>query len=82
MIAFDTCLLVRFVTDDNQAQADLAESLMRNNTVFIPRTVLLESEWVLRSRYKKPREAILVPKLRLGMPSTTLCVVLLTDAQS
>jgi len=33
MIAFDTCLLVRFVTDDNQAQADLAESLMRDNTV-------------------------------------------------
>lgn len=58
MIAFDTCLLVRFVTDDNQAQADLAESLMRDNTVFIPRTVLLESEWVLRSRYQKPREAI------------------------
>ncbi len=58
MIAFDTCLVVRFVTDDNQTQADLAESLMRDNTVFIPRTVLLESEWVLRSRYQKPREAI------------------------
>ena len=46
MIAFDTCLLVRFLADDDQAQADLAESLLADNTVFIPRTVLLETEWV------------------------------------
>ncbi len=53
MIAFDTCLLVRFLADDDPKQADLAESLMRNNTIFLPNTVLLETEWVLRSRYKK-----------------------------
>jgi predicted nucleic-acid-binding protein len=59
MIAFDTCILVRFLADDDQAQADLAESLMTDNTVFIPRTVLLETEWVLRSRYRKKRKELL-----------------------
>ena len=32
---------------------------MRNNTVFLPHTVLLETEWVLRSRYNKKREELL-----------------------
>ena len=59
MIAFDTCILVRFLADDDQAQADLAEALMRENTVFLPRTVLLETEWVLRSRYKKKSDELL-----------------------
>lgn len=52
MIAFDTNLLVRLAVNDNQYQADLAEQLINNNEVFISRTVLLESEWVLRSVYK------------------------------
>lgn len=34
MIAFDTCLLVRFLADDDKAQADLAEELMRTHMVF------------------------------------------------
>ena len=59
MIAFDTCILVRFLADDDPAQADLAEALMRENTVFLPRTVLLETEWVLRSRYHKKRDELL-----------------------
>jgi predicted nucleic-acid-binding protein len=32
---------------------------MRDNTVFLPRTVLLETEWVLRFRYHKKREELL-----------------------
>jgi len=56
VIAFDTNLLVRFVVADDQAQADIAESLMMANTVFLSRTVLLETEWVLRSRYRIQRE--------------------------
>ena len=58
MIAFEPSVLVRFLADDNKAQADLAEQLMQSHTVFIPRTVVLESEWVLRSAYKKTREQI------------------------
>jgi len=58
VIAFDTCLLVRFIADDDKAQADLAEELMRTHTVFVPDSVLLETEWVLRSRYKKSSDKL------------------------
>lgn len=58
MIAFDTNVLVRFMTDDVPAQADIAEALMRQHTVFLSRTVLLESEWVLRSRYGQQPTAL------------------------
>lgn len=57
MIAFDTNLLVRLAVNDDQHQADIAEQLINNN-VFISRTVLLESEWVLRSVYKTSRNDI------------------------
>lgn len=52
MIAFDTNLLVRLATNDLPQQAEIAEKLLKSNQVFISRTVLLETEWVLRSRYK------------------------------
>ena len=55
MIAFETNLLVRFVADDNKQQADIAESLMRSEVVFLSRTVMLETEWVLRVHYRKSR---------------------------
>jgi predicted nucleic-acid-binding protein len=58
MIVFDTNLLVRIAVNDDQRQADIAEQLIDNYEVFIPRTVLLEAEWVLRSVYKKSRSDI------------------------
>ncbi len=58
MIAFDTNLLVRIAVNDDLKQAELAEQLLDSNEVFVPRTVLLESEWVLRSVYKKSRTEI------------------------
>ncbi len=58
MIAFDTNLLVSLLVDDTPEQADVAEALLAANTVFISRTVLLESEWVLRAGYRKTREQI------------------------
>ncbi len=58
MIAFDTNLLVRLLVDDAPDQADVAEALLAANTVFISRTVLLETEWVLRAGYRKTREQI------------------------
>ena len=53
MIALDTNMLVRALVSDNPAQVDVVRRLMAVNTVFISRTVLLETEWVLRVRYKK-----------------------------
>lgn len=59
MIAFDTNLLVRALVMDNPAQAAIARRLMAEDTVFLSRTVLLETEWVLRSRYGKSRSDLL-----------------------
>ena len=59
MIAFDTNMLVRAVVADHPEQVAVVRQLMAGNTVFISRTVLLESEWVLRSRYKKSRPELL-----------------------
>ena len=55
MIAFDTNLLVRALVADNPSQVAIARRLMAAEVVFISRTVLLETEWVLRARYKKTR---------------------------
>ena len=59
MIAFDTNMLVRAVVADHPEQVAVVRHLMAGNTVFISRTVLLEAEWVLRSRYKKTRVELL-----------------------
>jgi predicted nucleic-acid-binding protein len=59
MIAFDTNLLVRALVMDNPEQVAVARRLMAGDTVFISRTVLLETEWVLRSRYHKSRGELL-----------------------
>jgi predicted nucleic-acid-binding protein len=58
MIAFDTNLLVRAATNDDPPQVAVVRQLLALNAVFIPRTVLLETEWVLRSGYCKTREQI------------------------
>ena len=51
MRAVDTNLLVRALVCDDAAQSAAAESVLANEPVFIPVTVMLELEWVLRSRY-------------------------------
>lgn len=59
MIAFDTNMLVRILVMDHPEQVSIARQLMAQDTVFISRTVLLETEWVLRSRYHKSRNELL-----------------------
>lgn len=59
MTALDTNVLVRFFTRDSIALADLAARLIADRPVFIAVTVLLETEWVLRGRYRIDRRAIL-----------------------
>ena len=51
MIVFDTNLLVRLATNDVPADRQVVVALLEGNDVFISKTVLLETEWVLRSRY-------------------------------
>lgn len=60
MIAFDTNLLVRALVDDHPEQVAVVRQLIASDSIFISRTVLLETEWVLRARYKKNRDQLSV----------------------
>ena len=51
MIAVDTNLLVRLLTKDDLSQAKRAAKIMESDDIFIPKTVMLETEWVLRYAY-------------------------------
>lgn len=60
MIALDTNVLVRYFTGDEPVQARAALALMeREANLFVPKTVLLEAEWVLRGGYAQGRPEIL-----------------------
>ncbi|ABB31575.2 PilT protein domain protein [Geobacter metallireducens RCH3] len=71
MIAVDTNILVRYVTNDDPLQARRALAILaRQEDIFIPKTVLLETEWVLRAVYELPVESILKALLHiLGLPN-------------
>ena len=51
MIALDTNLIVRLLTNDDPHQAQKAARLIDRHRVYVPKTVLLETEWVLRYAY-------------------------------
>ena len=51
MIAVDTNVLVRLLTGDDRKQAAVARSLFAAGPIWIAKTVLLETGWVLRSLY-------------------------------
>ena len=57
MAALDTNILVRYLVEDDEAQLAAAYELIRTaiaagETLFVPITVTLELEWVLRSNFK------------------------------
>ena len=58
MKAIDTNVLVRFLVKDDVRQASRARKLIESNAIFIPKTVLLETEWVLRYTYEFERAAV------------------------
>ena len=70
MIAVDTNVVVRFLVKDDPDQAQRARALIEVETVFVPTSVLLEAEWVLRSAYRLQHQAV-VAGLRgfLRLPS-------------
>lgn len=51
MLAIDTNVVVRLLTGDDPDQAARARALLERAQVFVPLTVMLEAEWVLRSAY-------------------------------
>ena len=51
MVAVDTNIIVRFLTQDNEEQFKKCLNIFKNQDVFISDTVILETEWVLRYAY-------------------------------
>ena len=51
MLAIDTNIVVRYLTADHPEQSPKAKWLIDGEEVFVCTTVLLETEWVLRSVY-------------------------------
>lgn len=58
MRAVDTNLIVRVFAEDDPEQADIAERILAADSVFLPKTVMLEFEWVMRSVYRASTAAI------------------------
>ena len=54
MLAIDTNIVVRYLTGDHPEQSPKARALINSEDVFVCTTVLLETEWVLRSVYGLP----------------------------
>lgn len=54
MRAVDTNVLARYYLHDHPAQARIAARILAAGDVFVPRTVMLELEWVLRSVAGQP----------------------------
>jgi predicted nucleic-acid-binding protein len=64
MAAIDTNVLVRLLMQDDKAQLARAQRLVTQcleaeQELFVPVTVTLELEWVLRSRFGMGKEAVL-----------------------
>ena len=73
MIAIDTSILVRLVTRDDDAQAKRAAALFEREQIYVGKTVLLETEWVLRFSYELSRPVILnALKNSVGLPQVTV----------
>ena len=64
MLGIDTNVLVRFLVRDEDIQFEKARRLIKREVaagrrVFVSLLVLLETEWVLRSRYAEPKYRII-----------------------
>jgi len=73
MISVDTNLLVRLLTNDDPIQARRAVKILKSDDIYIPKTVILETEWVLRYAYEIVRSNIIngFQKL-LGLPNVSV----------
>ena len=56
--AIDTNIVVRIITNDDPEQVTRARAVLDKGEIFLPLTVCLESEWVLRTSYALSKEVI------------------------
>lgn len=57
-VSLDTNVLVRFLVRDDEHQAQLAKETIQSHQIWLSKTVLLETEWVLRFSYRFPYQKI------------------------
>jgi predicted nucleic-acid-binding protein len=70
MIAVDTNIIVRLLTQDDGEQYQKAYQLFASNEVFVADSVILECEWVLRFGYQFDSEQINTALAKLfGLPN-------------
>lgn len=65
MIGLDTNVLVRFIVQDDPIQSRIATQLIENaltpeNKGFVSAVVLCEVVWVLKKRYRQPKDRLLL----------------------
>ncbi|MCW5737331.1 MAG: type II toxin-antitoxin system VapC family toxin [Enhydrobacter sp.] len=58
MHAVDTNVLVRLFVLDNPTQVAAARQATSSTTIFVPKSVIVELEWVLRRSYSQSRATI------------------------
>jgi len=73
MLAVDTNVIVRYLTNDHPRQSPRARNLVDGQDVWVPTTVLLETEWVLRSVYRyTPTQVAIALRKFAGLPHVTV----------
>ena len=58
MRAVDTNVIVRLFARDDAAQVAAARQALAGDTVFVPKSVMVEFEWILRGVYRQSRATI------------------------
>ncbi len=73
MRAIDTNIVIRFLVDDDKRQSARARAVIEAGGIFVATTVLLESEWVLRSGYGfAPVQVAEALRKLAGLPGVTV----------
>ena len=74
MLAVDTNVVIRYLTADHPDQSAKAASVVNGrDTLLVCTTVLLETEWVLRTGYRYDRPRIVEAfRAFLGLPNVAL----------
>ncbi len=73
MRAVDTNVVARYYLRDDAAQARIATSILSGGDVFVPKTVVLELEWVLRTVAGQPADKVIACLAHLiALPGVTV----------
>ena len=72
MLAVDTNVIIRLLTEDDPAMTARAGKLFEQERIYLAKTVILETAWVLRPAYKfDPPEVVNAFERLLSLPNVT-----------